>query len=191
MHGIAPMKPRIGAILAPLACLGVLAGCGNDGDSTTVINNTTTVTETAGSSTTNTAITESSSTTTGGGGGDSSGSQDVVSLDAFQSPSGNIACLMSAKGVRCDIAEKQWNAPRPPGCPKQVDYGQGLALDATGPAAVVCAGDTVLNPQAPVLDYGTASQVGSIRCDSQESGIKCENGAGGEFSLSREAYELS
>jgi len=182
------MKAGIAGALAVLACLAALAGCG-DGDSTTVINQTTTVTATDPSSATSTTSTERETATTPAD-DDDGGSQNVVSLEAFQSPSGNIACLMSAKSVRCDIADKQWSAPRPAGCPKQLDYGQGLTLDATGAATVVCAGDTVLNPEAPVLEYGSISQVGSIRCDSEESGIDCENGAGGEFSLSREEYEL-
>ena len=98
---------------------------------------------------------------------------------------------MSSSDVRCDIAEKQWTAQRPASCPSQVDFGQGLTMKATGPATVVCAGDTALNPQAPTLDYGTSSQVGSITCTSTEADMECTNGSGGSFKLSRESYELN
>lgn len=97
---------------------------------------------------------------------------------------------MTAKSVRCDIAEKTWTAAWPQGCPGSSDFGQGLTLGATGAAAVACAGDTVLNPQAPVLEYDSVSRVGPIGCESDESGIECSNASGGEFSLSRNEYEL-
>jgi len=174
--------PALAAVLA-------LAGCGG-GDSTTVINQTTTVTESSSttSSTTSTDDSTSTETTTATEGADEAG--PVVSLKAFQSPSGNIACVMTGKSARCDIAEKDWSAPRPADCPSQVDSGQGLTLNATGPAQVVCAGDTVLNPQAPTLDYGATSQIGAIVCASMESGISCTNSSGGSFTLSRESYDL-
>ena len=99
--------------------------------------------------------------------------------------------MMSAQVVRCDIAEKQWTAPRPSSCPSEVDFGQGLTMKATGPAKVVCAGDTVLNPQAPTLAYGSSSQIGSITCTSTEADVECANSSGGSFKLSRESYELN
>jgi hypothetical protein len=186
------MKAGIAGALAVLACLAALAGCG-DGDSTTVINQTTTVT--GDESTT----TESSSTTTGstttdddGDGSDDDGSDDgpVLSLKAFQSPTGNIACVMTGKYVRCDIAERDWSPPPAPAdCP--VDYGQGIQLPANGSAEFVCAGDTVLKPQAEELPYGSSSHVGLITCESEDSGIECENESGGDFKLSREEYDLN
>lgn len=176
--------------LATLALLALaLAGCGG-GDSTTVINQTTTVTESS-STTSSTTSTESTAptSTTADDAPDEAG--PVVSLKAFQSPSGNIACAMTGRSVRCDIAEKDWSAPRPADCPSQVDSGQGLQLNASGAATVVCAGDTVLNPQAPTLEYGATSQIGAIVCASMESGVSCTNSSGGSFTLSRESYELN
>ena len=99
--------------------------------------------------------------------------------------------MMSAQVVRCDIAEKQWTAQRPSSCPSEVDFGQGLTMQATGPAKVVCAGDTVLNPQAPTLAYGSSSQIGSITCTSTEADVECVNSSGGSFKLSRESYEVN
>ncbi len=187
---------RPGALVS-LAALALLAGCGG-GDTTTVINQTTTTvagdtsSSTTTESTTETTSTEDDDSAEDGGveaGDDDSG--PVLSLKSFSSPTGNIGCLMSAKSVRCDIGKKQWSAPRPPDCPEEVDSGQGLTLPATGPASVVCAGDTVLNPQAPTLDYGSSSRIGSITCHSDESEVECENESGGSFSLSIEEYDLN
>ena len=172
--------------LGLIALLGaaLLAGCG--GDTTTVINETTTTVAADTDSTT--------STTTDDDSVDDDDSDDdggsALTLEAFQSPSGNVACVMTAKYTRCDISDRAWNPPAAPGdC--QVDYGQGIQLPAEGPASFVCAGDTVLNPEAPVLEYGTSSEVGLITCESDESEIECENASGGKFSLSREEYDLN
>ena len=162
----------------------LLAGCG-DGDTTTVVNQTTTTVATEGPPQGSTSTTSGSSTTT-----TTEGDGPVLNLEAFQSPSGNIACVMTQRSVRCDIAERNWNPPpAPAAC--QGDYGQGIQLPASGPADFVCAGDTVLNPQAETLPYGSSSQSGSITCESEEAGIECENESGGGFTLSREQYDLN
>jgi hypothetical protein len=165
----------------------LLAGCGGGG-TTTVINNTTTTTVQASSSTSSTTPSTTTATATDSSGG----SGPVVSLKAFQSPSGNIACLITPKFVRCDISERDWSPPpHPSSCPDEVDFGQGIQLPSSGSAEFVCAGDTVLNPQAEALPYGSSSHVGSITCTSAESGMSCENAGGGGFTLSREAYNLN
>ncbi len=168
--------------LIALLTAALLAGCG--GDTTTVINETTTTVAADTDSTTSTTTDDDSDDDDSDDGG------PVLNLKAFQSPSGNIACLATQKFVRCDISERSWTPPDAPSdCP--VDYGQGIQLSADGGAAFVCAGDTVLNPQAPVLEYGSSSQVGSITCESDDSGVECENQSGGSFSLSREEYDLN
>jgi hypothetical protein len=178
--------------LAILAAL-LAGGCGGSGD-TTVINNTTTTTVASGETTSTTASTTTASTTTSAtddSGGVAAG--PVLSLQSFRSPTGNIACLMSGRSVRCDISERSWSPPqRPADCPSEVDFGQGLELPASGAARFVCAGDTVLgDTSAQVLDYGSSSRIGSITCTSAESGMQCANESGGSFSLSREEYVLN
>ena len=165
----------------------LLAGCG--GDTTTVVEQTTTTVVDSSSTTDSTSTASATATTTSTDG--SGGTGAPQSLKAFQSPTGNIACLMTQKFARCDIAERNWKPPpHPSSCPDEVDYGQGIQLAANGAAEFVCAGDTALNPQAPKLEYGSSSQVGSITCTSAESGISCSNSNGGSFTISRESYDL-
>jgi hypothetical protein len=93
----------------------------------------------------------------------------------FQSPSHNIGCVMIAKAVRCDIRNHSWpTPPKPPSC--DVDYGQGVAIGTSNrPGSYVCAGDTVLDPSAPVLGYGDRIKNHRFRCASKSKGMRCVN----------------
>ena len=95
-------------------------------------------------------------------------------LQGFQSPSHNIGCYMDGHGVRCDVREHSWTAPpKPSYC--DVDWGQGVAVDRKGTAGYVCAGDTALDPNHPVLGYGEKITAGRFKCKSKQSGMKCMN----------------
>ena len=111
-------------------------------------------------------------------------------LVGFQSPSHNIGCYMSGKGVRCDIKEHSWpTPPKPPTC--DVDYGQGVAVDRHGTADYVCAGDTALDPSNPVLGSGEKKKTGRFKCKSTQIGMQCLNKRNGHgFLLSRDDVEL-
>jgi hypothetical protein len=100
----------------------------------------------------------------------------TVSLEAFQSPSGNIGCVVVSELARCDIAHRQWSAPaRPATCPRIVDYGQGLEVGPSGPGRFVCAGDTAADPHSPRLPYGAASAVAGFVCVSASTGMTCSD----------------
>jgi hypothetical protein len=157
-----------------LAATVTLAACG-DG-STTVVQKT--VTEPGSTSTT------AKSTTT------SSQPASSDALKSFRTPTGNIGCQLGNSYARCDIRDHSWTAPpKPADC--ELDWGGGLSVSGSGKGGVVCAGDTALDPSAPVLPYGQSSTVGSIQCVSRESGITCTKQATGHgFTVSRERYEL-
>ncbi len=110
-------------------------------------------------------------------------------LKLFESPSGNIGCVMSEEGVRCDIAQHSWKSPpKPKSC--DVDYGGGVAVDTKGKAGFVCAGDTTLH-QGPALPYGSAITKGRFRCLSEEAGMRCVNRRNGHgFFLAKQSYRL-
>lgn len=184
------MRRRLALSLVTLLGLLTLAsGCGDDSPepAATVTSTETVEASETTSSTTSTAST--TSTSTSGDGEAPPADQTVSELTGFTSPTGNIGCLIDRGSVRCDIQERDWEPPKaPPDC--QLDYGQGISLDAGGEPALVCAGDTALGAGEP-LPYGQSIAAGLLRCESEESGMSCrdvETGRG--FSLSREGYEL-
>ena len=117
-------------------------------------------------------------------------SANAFSVTFFQSPSGNIGCAIGGGGVRCDIREHSWTTPpKPATC--DVDYGQGVAVGRGGQANFVCAGDTVLDPDAGVLDYGERISHHRFRCSSKTSGMRCVNRKNHHgFFLSRDEVRL-
>jgi hypothetical protein len=190
---------RSRTILLALFCLaglaGLLAGCGGDSETVTVVETAPPAETTPGDDDTTSAgddavgdVTEEDEPEL-----DPEVETDPQLFDAFQTPSGNIACILSDEGARCDIAKRDWNAPRPASCPPQMDFGQGLTVsdEGDGPGTVVCAGDTTLDPSAPVLDYGESTSVGDFTCTSEEDGVTCrDDGDNRGFFISKQAYEL-
>jgi hypothetical protein len=110
----------------------------------------------------------------------------LQSFTGFQSPSGNIGCVIGRRGgVRCDIRNRDWRPPpKPASC--MLDWGFGLTVGRRGRARFVCAGDTTLG-QGRRLAYGDAIRRGRFRCVSRRSGMRCVNRRNGHgFALSRE-----
>jgi hypothetical protein len=110
----------------------------------------------------------------------------------FESPSRNIGCVILDGVARCDIIERSWlPPPRPASCPTEVDFGQGLTVSRNGSAALVCAGDTALDPSAPILPYGHVDAGGGLRCLSSRAGMTCRSTRSGHgFFISRQRYSL-
>ena len=109
----------------------------------------------------------------------------------FTSPSGNIACMLSADLLRCDIEDRDWSPPpRPADCSEMTGYGQGIRIEPTGPASFVCGGDTTFGGYGTVLGYGEYEAGGGMSCNSEPSGMRCSNSDGHGFTLSRQAYTL-
>jgi hypothetical protein len=108
-----------------------------------------------------------------------------------QAPSHNIFCQASPAGdgqptpeLRCDIQQKSTRSPPAPrDCP--LSWGDAFAVDPTGPGHLICHGDTVANPDDPVIAYGTQWRAYGFTCTSQTTGMTCVNGQGHGFSLSR------
>ncbi len=105
----------------------------------------------------------------------------------FRTPSGNIGCAIFGGVLRCDIGTGLIpRPPRPAGC--ELDWGFGLTLGRTGRAGIVCAGDTVIDPGAPVLRYGSTWRRVGLRCVSRTGGLTCTNPSGRGFFLSRQEW---
>jgi hypothetical protein len=103
----------------------------------------------------------------------------------FQTPSGNIHCRQSGSTLRCDILSGLKPEPK-----KKCDLDwTGLTLGREGRAKPQCAGDTVADNNAPVLEYGQHWQRNGRRCVSRESGLFCRNFGGWHFKLSRDSWD--
>jgi hypothetical protein len=104
----------------------------------------------------------------------------------FQTPSHNIACMGDKHSIRCDTRfQTKFMAPayKPKGC--DVDWGP-LTMGPRTRAHIACVGDTVLNPKASVLAYGTTKIFGPFTCTSRTSGLRCRNLAGHGWFLRRQ-----
>ena len=103
----------------------------------------------------------------------------------FRMPSNNIGCGFSDDPLylRCDILQSSDAPPRPRSC--DLDYGYAYGLKRKGRSQVLCAGDTVMNRDAPVLRYGRTKRIGPFTCTSRRTGLTCKNLSGHGFFLSR------
>lgn len=125
-------------------------------------------------------------------GGDSGGdsgeaSEPDLTSDAFLTPSKNIACLLRRQALRCDIFSGL--NPEPIKFPCPVDW-TGAYIDSLVDAGPVCAGDTVLDPEAAVLEYGQTWSRGDLTCESASSGLRCVDTVGNGFTLARGGWEI-
>jgi hypothetical protein len=110
----------------------------------------------------------------------------------FQSPSKNIACQYfdydKQNILRCDISAMETKPRRPADC--DLDYGGAFEMNAKGPAARLCHGDTVMDRTLPVLGYGEVWQRGGFTCASEQTGVTCFNADRRGFSLARARQEV-
>ena len=109
----------------------------------------------------------------------------------FQSPSGNIGCVVGGGLARCDIQQHSWTPPPKPASCIDLDYGNGVEVVGGHPGEYTCAGDTVFSPTAPVLHYGDKITKNRFTCTSKTSGMRCANrNSGHGFFISRERVKL-
>lgn len=111
----------------------------------------------------------------------------------FETPSRNIACAWTSElggSLRCEIGSLlRPMPPRPAAC--DVDWGYGISMGRTGPARVLCAGDTVRRRgRVPILPYGRTWRRGGFSCTSARVGLRCTNASGRGFFLSRERWRI-
>jgi Domain of unknown function DUF11 len=108
------------------------------------------------------------------------------SVEGFQSPSGSTKCLLMSDPVigqtmRCTVIGSTAKLPkRPATC--DFDWGD-IAVNATGRAYTVCAGDSI-ERQLPVLDYGNTWKRSVFICTSAKSGVTCRNASKRGFRVS-------
>lgn len=105
---------------------------------------------------------------------------------SFRSPTGNIHCMIFAgdyAGARCDLSKFTPSYPRPADCDQ--DWGFAFEVGISGRGAPICAGDTVMTQNAPVLGYGHSVSASGITCTSAKTGMTCVNAEGHGFTVAR------
>lgn len=114
---------------------------------------------------------------------------------------GKIGCQFASGGslpravLRCDIrGGLKPRPPRPKRCSSSefdVDWAQGIVLQATGRAQVVCAGDTTLGARGRLLRKGSVWRRGGIACHVLAAQrLVCANARGHGFVLSPRRWRV-
>ena len=110
----------------------------------------------------------------------------------FQLPSGNIFCSMTDTSATCTILAFSYTAPElPAGCAGTV--GNVLTVTAADGAAMPCVTTPPTGAVAgtPVLEYGQASTVGEMTCQSSPNGVYCQHDPTRTgFSVAKAGYRL-
>jgi hypothetical protein len=129
----------------------------------------------------------------------------------FQSPSGDILCVMLrnhdinnqadyGKGAGTCQVQNPAYAPPPPqyvagdgsvGACWLLGWGSQVSLLQGSPPHLDCVGDNLIYPPLPTLQYGQAASLGAITCASEPSAITCTDTSSGRFfRVSRDSYQL-
>ena len=111
-------------------------------------------------------------------------------IAAFQTPSGNIVCDLAPDSATCTILSFSYTPPE--GCTGSI--GNVLTVTATDGATMPCL-DTppaaAVPAGTPVLEYGSASTVGEMTCQSSPNGVYCQHDPTGKgFSVAKAGYRL-
>ena len=101
-------------------------------------------------------------------------------IKTFRSPSGQLGCMYYndpdvPASVRCE-----WTGGN----------DRAVVVERTGRGKRIRITDTVMDPGAKVLPYGTTRRYGPIRCTSRTSGITCRNRARHGFTVSVQARKV-
>ncbi len=117
------------------------------------------------------------------------GVSQASAVKGFETPSGNIGCVLVEQGARCDILKHSWpTPPRPKSC--EFGYGNSLFVGDKGRAIYGCVSDSALDA-GTVLNYGETIRKGRFVCDSEEIGVRCDNIRNGHgFFISRQKVRL-
>jgi hypothetical protein len=114
---------------------------------------------------------------------------------SFQSPSGNIYCLLFTQSdgsnrADCQVQEHTYSPP-PAGDCRLGGWGSQLSLVQGKPVEFVCQGGMLAVPPMPTVQFGQPRSVGAITCESEPTGMTCtDNSTGHFFRVSRDSYQF-
>jgi len=113
----------------------------------------------------------------------------------FQSPSGNIVCVMwvpdtGAAKVGCQAHQFSYAKP-PPGQCNLGGWGSQIGLKQGDLPDFECVGGVLAVPPLSTLGYGQTHTVGVMTCGSEPAGVTCtDTGTGHHFRMSHDSYQL-
>lgn len=114
---------------------------------------------------------------------------------SFQSPSGNIYCLLGTGNdgtnrADCQVQHHTYPVP-PPGECHLGGWGSQFSLKQGSQVELVCQGGVLTGPPMPTLGFGQTRSIGAITCQSEPAGMRCtDNSTGHSFLVSRDSYQL-
>lgn len=113
----------------------------------------------------------------------------------FQSPSGDVTCVMAAfQGeeplASCGVTDPTYvMPPRPQSC--EGSFGDQIDMVQGSSPAMVCHTDTTRGMGLPTLQIGETRSLASLTCKGEPAAIICTDSSTGDFfRISREAYNL-
>jgi hypothetical protein len=101
-------------------------------------------------------------------------------IKTFRSPSGQLGCMYYNDSDVPASARCEWSGGN----------DEAVVVERTGKGKRIRITDTVMDPGARVLPYGTTRRYGPIRCTSRRSGITCKNRARHGFTVSVQAQKV-
>ncbi|MCU1433246.1 MAG: hypothetical protein JWP95_2351 [Actinotalea sp.] len=118
--------------------------------------------------------------------------EQAEEVAAFQMPSGNIFCEMTETSAECTILSFSYSPPAPPeGCAGTVGNVLRVAAGEEGTMPCVESPPTAPPESMPVLEYGEASTVGEMTCQSNQNGVYCQHDrTRNGFSVARAGYRF-
>lgn len=118
----------------------------------------------------------------------SSSTAPVMTMERFETPSGNIHCQSFTTVVSCVIDSGLAPEPSHDFCP--VDW-LGLFIQVGEYAGPSCSGDEGIDrSDARVFPYGRTWERSGVVCRSERSGLTCRDGSGNGFTLATAGWEL-
>lgn len=111
---------------------------------------------------------------------------DALKMEAFMTPSGNIACTSDSIHVECSIATQNWDDGGFKEC-----YGPDIMSLSDTQAGLTCRGDNAnTEGNFPALPYQSSAIMGDFACLSAREGVSCWNvKTGKSFAMARGGWQ--
>ncbi len=122
-------------------------------------------------------------------------SAQAIDPVSFHTPSKNIYCYGYVEGsettVDCELLTKTNGQPlRPAPADCEQDWGNRFAVNDTGKAYMVCAGDTLRGSDSMLLPYDKPFNYYGVFCTATEQGLECINDDVHGFKISKGKQEM-